>query len=219
MLSECTVIDVTTFLAKWQTLLGALLGGVFSLSVALIVARSATRREERVSAILLLSDLMSVRAAAENLARIAAEQKVSEENYPLWVSEKLSWRRPRLSALFESNVARVVGLDARLSAHLNLFKISYTSLEEHLARVAEDAEQLRTKDLPMIPRSPAATSVDAKAVAGALALAAKHAAYAEYFLTAFILSRVPAFVSRLRMCVFTNELDRESKTLLGEGRI
>ena len=219
MLSECTVTEVVAFLEKWQTLLGALLGGVIALGVALIVARSATRREERISAILLISDLMAVRAAAENLVRIAEEQKVSQENYPIWVSEKLSWRRPRLSTLFESNMARVVNLDARLSAHLSLFKIAYTSLEEHIVRVAEDAERLLTKGSPEIPRSSVATAADARAAAGALALAAKHAAYAEYLLSAFVLSRLPAFVNRIRMRACPNELDRESKKLLTDGRI
>lgn len=208
---------LSAFLDKWQTLAGALLGGLFSLGVALVVARSATRREERVSAILLLSDLMSVRAAAENLMNIAKEQQVSEESYPLWISEKLSWRRPRLSMLFESNVARVVSVDARLSAHLSLFKIACTLLEEHLARVVEDTERLRTKGLPEIPRPPTAIATDAKAVADALALAGKHATYSEYFLSAFVLSRVPVFLSRIRMYTFPNEFDRESKKLLTEG--
>jgi len=213
------MLDAVAFLQKWQTLTGAMIGGFISLLVALIVATSATRREQRISAILLLSDLMAVRAAAENLARIAKEQGVTEERYPLWASEKLSWRRPRLSALFESNMARVISVDARLGAHLSLFKTVYTSIDDHVARVENDAQRLRTQGRSEFPRSPAETAADANVAAAALKLAGEHAAYAEYFLSAFVLNTMPGFMKRIRIWAWPNEIDRGSKRLLSEGRI
>ena len=137
----------------------------------------------------------------------------------MWVTEKLSWRRPHLSALFESNVARVVNVDARLSAHLRLFEIAYTSLEEHVSRVAQDAQRLRTLgELREIPRSPMSTAADAKAAANALALAGTHAGYAEYFITEFVLNSTPAFLHRIRMRICPNEQDRKSKVLPTEPK-
>ncbi|MGO9444622.1 MAG: hypothetical protein ACLPXB_07575 [Thiobacillaceae bacterium] len=191
-----------------------------ALVVALIVASSATRREQRISAILLVSDVMQVRAAYEHLTRLAKEKKVAPENYPMWVANYLSWRHPRLSVLFESNMARVVSIDARLGAHLSLFRMAYTSLEEHLARVREDAQRLleMTSQNLNPPRNPQATATDAKVVADALALAAEHAAYAQYFLSELVLSPVPGFIKRIRMRAWPSDMDRQSKKLLTDPK-
>ena len=214
------VAEIIEFLQKWQTLIGSIIGGLIALFVAVIVSWTATRREQRISAILVISDVMQFRAAYENLTKIAEEQNVAPNQYPMWVAEKLSWSRPRLSLLFEANMARVISVDARLGAHLSLFRTACASLDEHLVRLDEDAQRFwgRTSQNG-IPRNPQETATDARVVAGALALAAKHAAYAEYFLSALVLSRVPAFIKRIRMRVNPNDWDKESKKLLTEGYV
>lgn len=51
------------FLDKWQTLIGAAVGGLIGLLAALIVAHDARYREERSAAMLISVDLTSVLAA------------------------------------------------------------------------------------------------------------------------------------------------------------
>ncbi len=46
--------ELFCFLEKWQTLIGAFIGGIVGLLAALLVARDARRREEKTAAMLLV---------------------------------------------------------------------------------------------------------------------------------------------------------------------
>lgn len=208
--------DIVSILYKWQTLIGSLLGGLFALATALLVAQSATRREQRVAAMLLTTDALSIYVIANNLKILAEEEKISAEKYPMWVSEKLSWRRPRLSNLFEAQMARMMDVDVALAAHLSFLKMIYTTIDDPIARIEQDAESLRTKDLP---RSRQATEADAAAVANSLALAAEHAACAQHLLAELVLNRVPRFLKRIRMWLRPSEQEILSARLLKNGHI
>src|SRR6266705_990224 len=139
--------EFVSFVHRWQTLIGALMGGIFALATAFVVAGSVIRRAQRTA---------------------AALQSVEETKYPLWVSEKLSWRRPKLTSTYDSHAANLVGVEDALSAHLSLLKMVYSTLEEHLARIEADIEDRRTKSSLRTPRSLQATEVDASSVASAL---------------------------------------------------
>ena len=90
---------------EWQTLIGGILGGVFALLAALIVAFSVNRREVLSSSMTILRDLIAVRISIEVLEKVAAEKKVKSEEYPLWVSWELVQSHHSLSPLFEGSMA------------------------------------------------------------------------------------------------------------------
>lgn len=101
------------WLDQWQTLLGSILGGVIALCAALIVAQAQTRRERRAAATIILSDLFSVFRTFRNLRTAADDSHVDEKEYPLWLSERLLWRRPKLSSHFEAEMVRVVDVHSK----------------------------------------------------------------------------------------------------------
>lgn len=129
--------EMILILEKWQTLVGAVLGGMFALGVALIVAWSATRRDRRIAATLLISDLTAINVTAQHLRNLAVAERVTADNYPLWVFERLSWRCPRLSNLFESQMIRVMDGDNALADHLSLLQKIYTNVKENIIRVEQ----------------------------------------------------------------------------------
>ncbi len=211
--------DLVTTLDHWQTLIGSVLGGIFALATALVVASSAVRAARRTAAALVIVDLLSIMRIAESLEALAKEDSIEDENYPLWVSEKLIWRRPQLSSSYDAHVANLVGLHEGLSAHLSLLKMVYSGLNDHLARIESDAEDRRTTGLPRIPRPPQATEADAKVVAGGLKLAGAHASCAAHLLEQLVIGRTPAFLIRIRMRVFPSPIEVKSKELLRDGSI
>jgi hypothetical protein len=211
--------DLVCILDRWQTLIGSLLGGFFALATALIVAQSATRREQRVAAMLLTADALAIYTTANKLKSLAEEKNISDEKYPLWVSEKLSLRRPRLSSLFDAQMARMIDVDDALAAHLSFVKMIYSSIDDHIGRIEQDMESRRTEGLRVAPRSTQAMEADAVAVADSLALAAEHAACAQHLLAVLVLSPVPRFIKRIRMWLRPSERELLSKSLLENGHI
>jgi hypothetical protein len=68
-----------------------MVGGVFALLTARIVARSAKRRDERASAMIVTATLAAVRVASETLAALSAQEGVTEENLPLRANNDLGF--------------------------------------------------------------------------------------------------------------------------------
>jgi hypothetical protein len=212
--------NLICFLERWQDLAGALLGGLVGLVAAYVVAWDVAGREKRRAALLLIADLMPYKATATNLKALATEQQVPESDYPIWVSEKLHWRRPHLSPLFDSYFAYVLEVDAALAAHLTMFRVIQSSMEDHLQRIEQDAEDIRhVGDSRAAPRHPEHTRVDAAAVADSLALLGAHAECAIHLCSVFALSRTPTFLTRLRMRVKPNATEQLSRNLLENGHI
>ena len=54
------IIEILSLLKEWQTLIGSILGGIFALLVALIVAHSARRQEEISSGMLVIGYLVEI---------------------------------------------------------------------------------------------------------------------------------------------------------------
>ena len=214
-----TATELVAIINHWQTLIGSILGGVFALGTAFVVASSAVRTARRTAASLLIVDVLSILRVAESLESLAKEDGIDEKKYPLWVSEKLNWRRPQLSLSYDTHVANLVGVHEGLSAHLSLLKMVYSGLNDHLTRIETDAEDRRTSGLPRIPRAPQATEADASVVANGLKLAGAHATCAAYLLEQFVISRTPTFLKRIRMRVCPSAIEVKSKELLRDGGI
>lgn len=209
--------EIVSIVDHWQTLIGSVLGGIFALGTALVVAASASRTARRTAAAVLMVDLLSILRVSEHLEALAEEDGVEDGKYPLWVSEQLIWRRPQLSSGYDSHAANLVGVHDGLSAHLSLLKMVYSGLEDHLARIERDAEDRRKKGLPRIPRAPQATEADASVVAGGLKLAGAHATCAAHILEQLVLSRTPRFLKRIRMRVCPTGIGLKSKALLRDS--
>lgn len=136
----CTAIQ---FLDKWQTLIGALVGGIIALIAALIVARDARRREERAAAMLLTVDLVSVLASNEALDERIKKHEVKAEDVPQWITDRLMNSRAKLSPMFEASMLRVMPVDVYLAAHLSLFKTIYSGVLEMVERLVKANEVIK----------------------------------------------------------------------------
>ena len=76
MLDRATcVAEVVDFLYRWQTLIGAFLGTLGGLFAALLVAHSARRREEIISAMLAIRDLTEFIAMKDVCDRLYRRSK------------------------------------------------------------------------------------------------------------------------------------------------
>jgi len=201
------------FARDWQELIGAVLGGLFALATALIVAGSARRRDQRAAAAMLVADVLPILAAATNLRQIADAEKIDDKAYPGWLVDRLSWRRPHLSSLFDEHRARVIDVDTRLSAHLTLLKMIYGTIEDALGS-PEQLARART-----VPASLLMSEAERHAIARSLELAGVHAQGAEHFLSIFVLSRWPPFVTRLRIWLKPSDTEKKSAGLLIRGSL
>ena len=179
--------ELLAILAKWQTLVGAFLGGVFSLGVALLVAYVARRREDVASSMVVVANLVEMKARFTSTRQIAAKQSVPEADFHKWLSEKLVQSRPKLTPSFDAAMARLMALDAHLASHLTFFHIAYRELDEKIDRVADDFQSVREKGTAA--RSVAAMQADARLLAQHLERAADHAECAAELINALFLSR------------------------------
>lgn len=102
----------------WQPIIGALIGAIAALGVALLVAYSARRREDLSAAMVLVGNLMTLKAAEDAIKRIAKEQNVEDTKYAFFVASRLTHSFPNLSPLFESCVARLMPVNVFLASHL-----------------------------------------------------------------------------------------------------
>lgn len=198
--------EVTAFLAKWQTLMGAFLGGVFSLSVAFLVAYVARRRDDVASSMLLLANLVEMKARFLSVEQVAKERGVPEADYHKWLSEKLVQSRPKLTPTFDAAMVRLMALDAHLASHLSLFHMAYRELDEKIDRLSDDFRSVREKGKPV--RSPESMEADARLVVEHLHRAASHAECAEELINMHILSRRRHW-NRLKRRFSISEKERE----------
>ncbi len=128
-------------LEKWQTLAGAILGGLFALCVALLVASKARRHEEDTAAMLLIGELKPFVVAAQVLSETGSVNSTTPQDELLRQAVQLKRFRPHLSPLFDSSMARVMTIDTNLAAFLRFFQFHISEAEQCFARI-ETAEQL-----------------------------------------------------------------------------
>ena len=137
------ITELVKWLCKWQTLLGAAIGGIIGLLSALIVAHSARRREEISAAMVLVGNMVKVVASFQILLKKSEGEGVPADKHHRWLSEKLAKFHPPLSPMFEASVARIMPVSGKLASHLELFSTIYSDVEKILARIADDYESYR----------------------------------------------------------------------------
>lgn len=186
-------------LFKWQTLAGALLGGIFALGAALVVAWRSERRQDLASAMLVVSTLVSVRSAAANLEELAEQEVVADDLKDIWLLEKLAWLHPPLSDSFEASAMRIYPLNVQIAAHVDLFLTMYRDVVKRVERIQKKEDELRSGTPSEETKS--YVRVQASSIRRSFEGAARHARCAEVLITGLILSRARIWNRvRLRMC-------------------
>lgn len=203
--------EIGNFLNRWQTLVGAVIGGVFALLVALLVAYKARRQEDLSAAMLLVGNLVTVGTASRTLKQLAKEKKIEKENLPYWLSEKLVRQRIKLSPLFEASRIRLMPVNVHLAAHLELFQVIFTNVEAKIDMLADDISELDSSD--SIKRKAAILRADARVINEGFEAAVIHAKCAERILALKVLSNYPTFHT-LRMMLFKTKEEKECQKLL-----
>ncbi|AGA89731.1 hypothetical protein Thimo_0900 [Thioflavicoccus mobilis 8321] len=203
--------EVAEFLYKWQPLAGAVLGGLFGVVAALVVAYKARRQEDLAAGMLLIGNLVTFQSAKRTLEQLLAEKEVKKENVPYWYAEKLARRRLQLSPVFEASRVRLMPVDTHLAVHLELFQLIVLDIDSRLDRLEAD---IRAHDATeRTNRKPEALRADARIIYQGFQSAVAHAACAERILTYRVLSKYPTF-NQIRRRFFPSKQDRACEDLL-----
>lgn len=200
-----------SFLDQWQTLIGAIIGGIFALLVALLVAYKARRQEDLAAAMLVVGNLVTIRTAARTLLDLAEEQEIKENEFPFWLSEKLARHPLILSHMFEASRVRLMPLDVHLAAHLEIFQVVFSDIQQKISVLAEDIAEFDVSE--KTARNDEAVKADAPIIKQGFFTAAAHAECAERIITLKVLSNYPTYHS-LRMRFFPSAEEIECKKLL-----
>ncbi len=195
--------ELICFLEKWQTLMGAFIGGIVGLLAALLVARDARRREERAAAMLLVGDLAEVRNASEVLREMSEKKDMVSEEKARWITAALVKGRPSLSPMFESSMARIISVDKYLAAHLILFKKIFMGAEARLTELAHLLERYKQPGHVMLSKEEMNSQI--KLITSGFYNAVEHAACAEYLLDKLIIRRSAPFHRLIRKLKTPNE--------------
>ncbi|MBU4185113.1 MAG: hypothetical protein KKI12_00690 [Proteobacteria bacterium] len=200
---------------KWQTLIGAVLGGMFALATALVVALTMRRREEVASGMVVVSDLTAVRIASEALNSLAEKENIGKKEFPLWFSDKLVSSHPKLSALFEASVARLMPVDVYLAAHLSLFQRIYSQIEIMLNKLSRDYSHFHEHGESLRPKEH--MLADYRLITRHFSMVVEHSKCAEDIITKIILSNFSTWhrVRRIFFCMSQNE--KKCKDILRKG--
>jgi hypothetical protein len=207
--------ELVSFLSNWQTLIGAFLGGVFALFVALLVSYKAQRREEISSGYLIIGNLASFTSAIGILNTKAEKSKIPDEEYNFWLCEHLLVLKPSLSSLYEASVSRIIHRNNRLGAHLDLIRTFSTGTEAPFSRINEDIEYhyLHGKH----KRSEEHIRADASIVVRGYNNIVVHSECAIYLIPRLVTSNFPTWYL-FKSYFFPNELDKKSMNLILTGK-
>jgi hypothetical protein len=181
---------MSTFLSEikaWQDLAGSALGGLISLAVAIIVAYIPIRREDLTAAMLVISNLVAARARHSSLMTLAKERSIPEDEYPMWLSEKLIQSRPKLTSTYDAASMRVMATDVHIASHISMFDLTMREMDEKLDRLSDDFHAKRMGQ--PATRALEAMKSDAQLLSMELNRLAMHAHCAERLITLLILAR------------------------------
>lgn len=207
--------ELICYLEKWQTLIGAFIGGIVGLLAALLVARDARKREQRAAAMLLVGDLAEVRTASEVLREMSEKKDMSaDDKGARWITNMLLKRRPSLSPLFESSMVRIMSVDDHLAAHLILFKKIFRSADARLTELAYSLERSKQEG-PFILSNKEIDSL-IKLIASGFYNAVEHAVCAEHLLDKLIIRR-SALLHRLMRKFKIPKEEKKCRELLKTG--
>ena len=202
-------------LDHWQTLIGALAGGLLGVVGALVVARMIGRRDRRIAAAMVLPDLQQLTASYEALAlRLTNESGKLQSMVALTA---LLVKRPNLFALHTPAIGQLTDLDARLYSHLFQCEMVHTAFETGIRAYAASQDAISAQGVSMPPRripqsKPHQVFLDWQ-------LCVEHATLATYYLDRLVFGRWPRALALLRMRIRPNDVDRRSAHLLKTGDI
>lgn len=208
--------ELIATIKEWQELIGAIIGGLAALAVALLVAHSSRRRDDVSAAMVVVGNLTTLMVAESTIKRIAAEQKVAPSNYAMFVASRLTHSSPKLSPLFEASVARLMLVDVTLAAHLELFGVIYRGVEHHVNAIRRDIDHHNEHGKSL--RSKSDVQADAELVENGLAMAARNAACAERLISLLVLSDW-RLIHRVRMFIKPTKEECDCKTFLKSGAL
>jgi hypothetical protein len=208
--------DGVATIKEWQELIGAIIGALAALGVALLVAYSGRRRDDLSAAMVVVGNLTTLMVAEDTIRRIAGEQKVAAKDYPMFVVSRLTHSRLKLSPLFESSVARLMLVDVSLAAHLELLNVIYRSVEHHVDVIRRDIDH--HNEHGKFLRSEKDVIADAELVEKGLTMAAKHAACAERLLSLLVLNKWRLF-HRARMAIRARKEECACQAFLRTGAL
>src|SRR5437868_14120899 len=119
---------------EWQDLIGAIIGAIGALLVALIVADSQESRERRAAAAIVHGDLIMLWGANESLTRRypGAPEDLRVARTHVW---HLLRDRPVLSPLFDPSMGKLLEYDQVLDHHLHYFRREVISMDQALDRL------------------------------------------------------------------------------------
>ena len=131
------------WLMEWQTLVGSVIGGIMALVVALVVSRSGRWREFTAAASHVSLEFGKYCAALAAM-RATFPQGVLLKEADREVAMDLVRLRPRLSALLETSMAKVLTIEPTLALHLAEVSMSSDFAE----REFQQAFELLAQDAP-----------------------------------------------------------------------
>lgn len=205
--------DAIAFLREWKELVGAAIGAITSVAVALMVANSAKRREDVSAAMVLVGNLTSIITNASTLEEKAVQEKIAPSDYHMWLASQLVSYRLPLSPLFDGCVARLMPVDVDLAVHLESVSVVYRGVEHHIERLLRDIEYFNEHQTLL--RSEADVHADAEVIRKGIAMSAQHAVCAERLLTRLVISRwYWRTWHRFRRSICPTKGERECKCLL-----
>ena len=166
--------------------------------VALIVAWDARRREEKASAMLLLTDLQEVKIASEALSEIMEKEERKPEEKARVIADRLLGDRQglSLSPLFESSMVRIMPIDNSLAAHLALFKKIVTRLNGELGELRITFDKYKLGDRITISKEELDSRVHL--IDKRFRMSVEHAICASYLLQKLVLSPTTPFHRMIR---------------------
>ncbi len=202
-------------LREWQELVGATIGGIMALLVALIVAYQARRVDDETTATLLIGEFLRIDAMIR-AARMSAEQHgLPADQRAFQLAEYLCTYRVRLSPLFDPSIARLNRYDVPLAACM-LFASSFIrDTEPVLARLEEDITRLHAKMQPLRNHETVRREVDT--VARAYTLIGQHSAFAIKLLNQMVLGYFPTW-HKIRRHFHLLDWEKELNKLLEQGK-
>ncbi len=206
--------ELISFLYKWQTMIGAIIGGIFALFVALLVAYKARRQEDLAAGMLLTGNLISIIGNGLTLNELAKEQNINEEHLPYWLSEHLVRQRMKLSPVFEASRIRLMPNDVHLAAHLELFQLIFNDIDAKIEELSLDIHALDTTGEPI--RNQDVLQANARIIYKGFQRVLAHAKCAERILTYKVLSNYPTFHT-IRMLICKTKEEKACIRMLKTG--
>lgn len=135
--------SVVAFLDKWQTLLGAIVGGLVGVSAALIVAYSERRREDRAAATRVFSKLDELRIAANAVEEAITEEGRSFEESAKEIAElPVSKPSPELAETIFTLSTADEGVGPYLDSMQKLIRMADNSFDRARTFMGRDEEQV-----------------------------------------------------------------------------